>query len=331
MDALVEKPNRSRRRPASSGDAIKPTPGDDIVFDILHRIGDQSTQHLIDLRKCHGFTDQSASEKRLSLLHYEDNHPDRLPGLPDHIYGERYLALPGAQFKTDASNQSHSHMLGVAAERRLKRLGRWHEGTPRKTNEWWHDFQNSTLIMEIYLHCRQHPDLYKFHFHDEMPKTEFAVSYQDARGHTRKPFIMKSGEPRPNLRPDYVFSIEYLKTGKTLYYCVETDRGNENLSSTSGRKTVEDNVYQYMQFIGEKEHHKHFDGAMIALFFLNSPGRMKNLLSILPDTNYICFLADPFWNTDVPKVPPKHQLREYADLLWLRPGRTPFDIFNPQK
>ncbi len=166
----------------------------------------------------------------------------------------------------------------------LKETGVWSNYFPKIGNNWEHDgatgiVTSSTQIGTI------NTDVDYVAGHKVLQRANAQLSHETT----------VAGK-RVDLKPDALFGLDY--SGKTRLYCVELDRGTEQVEGIiKGKKTHERNVEQYKQYIADGGYKDHLglqgtDVGMMVIYVTTNMDRMYHMAKVA-DNNYSLFACVP--------------------------------------
>lgn len=286
-------------------------------FEMIHRIGPQTTSALYERTRDVRRSRQDALRRMRDLRHEDDSD-----------WGGPTLAYPLQQTRTWRPDKNLTvYDITKKAERALRDAGRFHEHAPTTNhNEWKHDFMGSSVAASIYL-ATLRSDC-QFIFHDEIVERLGAKTFG-----VRYRFVRRDGsaaEREAIIRPDGFFGIRYPNGDERIFIREEDCATERNDTDAPDVKNHKHKMLQYSDFLGRGETRKRYfgDRRVVVLNTFSNPTKMRNVIGLLLDlskgkgSNFILFRS---WEAfGLTFQPPHPDLSLFGE--WERAGNPPLDI-----
>lgn len=244
MKKLDSIGRRTRTSRMSEGLNLSITERDLLWFEKLHLHGPLPTSYLIAYAQHLGYLSVLTAKWRIRDLFHEG-----------------YLSRPIQQFETmDARYQEIVSDTTEESDDELKKAGKYVPFV-RDLSPWKHRFMGACADASIELATLG---------------TDFRFIPQWELWAKELSFPVPGGY----LKPDKLFGIEH--AGKRFLVFRETDRSTETLRvSKASRKSMEQNILDYREFVGRKGYQKYFgDVPAFVMMHTRTPGRMQNFIDL---------------------------------------------------
>lgn len=292
-------PQRIPRSPTSTGRNVRLRERGYIWGEKLHRHGGH-----LPLTYLHTYTGENHTSYKVSLWRARDFYHEA--STPHH--GPYLTRSEEFRRRFEGINPSPMYDISPAMKRALLERGMWKENAPSPSPQSLkHDTLLSCATASIELMTLREPDKYTFIFHDEIVDRAGKLSFYNGK-----------------LLPDRAFGIRYAD-GSARIFLIEADMGTENLKGTSNsRKTIEDNLKRYKQFIGEKDYQEFFGKkAKVMVMYLTTLQKRTKTMLTMTDADYILFKCVPEFDAFTSPPPILEQL---FNEPYQRGKDGPFDI-----
>lgn len=286
---------RKRSKPQSTGVNLQVTENDLKILLALqrHKLVPSSILHFY-----HGATAHKNSADRLTRLTHEKPSGLKMP----------LIHRPEGWMDTQRSLSNFGvYQLTKAGEMYLADLGYTETSTLYRSNSFPHDMVVGAITSSIQLAA-------------------------EARGHEYIPggYILARANANltwQTLRPDQLFALK-APDGSYTAYMVEFTRTVEQTSSTNkshGRKTYEDNIRLYKEFVGGKLYKEHYglNCPMKVLNVINGPGQMYAMQQFIEKSSYMLFKTVEGFG---PGFRVANYMPEMFNEPWDRVGYEPYEM-----